>query len=237
MRAIRWMTSVLALCGGVSASALASDLSYTYLDFQYIQNTLETTGRQTNTALNQSVAVNAADGDGIAIAGAIRIRDRFYLSGFYHSSIIDVSGVVNNPVIGSLAVTDEFDYISTNVGFGYIHQIGENLDVTAEITYDGAEFDFGSFAGENFDSSEAGAGVKLGTRWNPTPRLELSGFIRQSPVGKLNISSLTFESDTLLGLGIRWYILEDLGISLDFESGEVDTATFSMRFSFGNLAW
>ena len=167
----------------------------------------------------------------------MQIGNRFYLGGFFNSSIIDVNGVVENLIIGSKDVEDEFDYIRTNVNFGYIWEIGDNLDILAELTYDTAEFDFGSFAGEDFDSSNKGAGAKIGARWNPTPRLELSGYARQSAVGIANLADLTFESDTLVGLGIRWYVLEDLGISVDYESGEYDTLAVSMRFGFGNLSW
>ena len=237
MIASRRFIAMITLCCGFSSGAFASDLSYTFLDFQYVQNTLDTSGIQTNPAIAQTVAVNLTEGDGIAVAGSMRIGNKFYLGGYFHSSIIDVDGVVSNLIIGTLDVEDEFDYIRTNVNLGYVFEIGENLDVIAELTYDTAEFDFGSFAGENFDSSNKGGGAKIGARWNPTPRLELSAFAHHSPVGKANLSELTFESDILVGLGIRWYVLEDLGISVDYESGEFDTVTVSMRFSFGNLTW
>ena len=237
MKTLRRLIVMCALCCGLSVNAFASDLSYTFLDFQYLQNSIQTTGTQSNLAIGQTVTVNPLDGDGISVGGSMRIGNPFYLGGFFNSSIIDVTGTVENLIIGSQDVRDEFDYIRTNINFGYIWEIGENLDLLAEVSYDTAEFDFGSFAGENFDSSDAGTGVKFGARWNPTPRVELSGFVRQNPVGKANVTELAFESDTLVGLGFRWYVLEDLGISIDYEIGEYDTIALSMRFGFGNLTW
>ena len=230
MIALRRLIAVTTLCCGFSASAFASDLSYTFLDFQYVLNTVETSGTQTEPGINQTVTVNTSEGNGIAVAGSVRIGNRFYVGGFFHSSIIDVDAIIENLIIGSQTAEDEFDYIRTNINFGYIWEIGDNLDLTAELTYDTAEFDFGSFAGENFDSSNAGAGAKIGARWNPTRRLELSAFVHESPVGIANLSELTFESDTLVGVGVRWYVLEELGLSVDYETGEFDTITVSMRF-------
>jgi hypothetical protein len=50
-----------------------------------------------------------------------------------------------------------------------------------------------------------------------------------------SLSTGELDADTLVGFGVNWYFIEDLGAGLTFESGEVETLTISMRFSFGRL--
>ena len=82
---------------------------------------------------------------------------------------------------------------------------------------------------------DSGVGARVGFRWNPGERWEFTGFGRYTPVGALDLNSLEFDTDTLFGLGMRWYFFEDLAVGLEFETGEIDTVTLSMRFSFGRL--
>ena len=125
----------------------------------------------------------------------------------------------------------------SRAGVGYLFEIGTNFDIVLDLTYDTSEYDFGSIAGENFDTHEAGAGAQVGFRWNPVLPFELYAAGRYSTVGKIDLNRREFDSDTLFNLGLRWYFFEDLGVGVEFESGQVDTITLSMRFSFGNLPW
>ena len=215
--------------------ARASSLSYTYLDFQSLDNTVDAAGVQMPVPL-QTVSIDAGGGDGIAVGGSMATGSRFYVAGIYKSSIIDVQGVVTNPLT-TVAVDDEFDLTLGRLSLGYLQPIGENLDVIFEVSYDSVNYDFGSIAGEDFDLDDTGAGAQLGFRWNPVPAFELFGFGRHSPMGKTNLSAREFESDTTAHVGFRWYFFQDLGIGLEYESGEIETTTISMRFSFGNLPW
>jgi hypothetical protein len=164
----------------------------------------------------------------------LAIRERFYVGGFYQSSVIDFSGVIRSPLI-TLDVRDTFDLISSSLGFGYIHEIGDNLDLVAEVSYESINYDFGSLAGENFDIDESGAGARVGFRWNPIPVLELHAFGHYSPLATPLLSERRFEAGSSFGAGLQWYIFEDLAFGLQYESGDVEKMTFSMRFSFGNL--
>ena len=92
-----------------------------------------------------------------------------------------------------------------------------------------------SFAGENFDMKDEGVGGRVGFRWNPRTPIEISSYAQYSPVGKADLTARTFEPDTSAGVGVMWYFFEDLGIGLDYVSGELDSVAFSMRFSFGDL--
>jgi hypothetical protein len=228
----------LALCSCclgclLAAEGRASELSYTFLDFRYVANEVEASGTQTPVA-SQTVEAITEDGDGIAVGGSVAIGERFYFVGSYQSSIIDVSGVVTNP-LGVTDVRDNFDFVQTGLGFGYQKELLPNFDLNIELSYDSADYDFGSFAGENFDANGSGAGAKIGFRWNPVEPFELSTFARSTPVGKLNMSTSELESDTLVGIGLNWYFIQDLGVGVNYEAGTVDTLTVSMRFSFGRL--
>jgi hypothetical protein len=220
---------------GLAFDAAASELAYTYMDFTFFQQDVVGIGTQ-DPVPGQTVDIVAGDGDGIAIAGGLALGDRFYLGGSFESAIIEVAGEVSNQ-FGTVSVTDDFDLIRTRLHFGYLREIGENLDVYAELSYDSAEYDFGSFAGENFDMDDSGAGLRLGFRWNPRPRFEIFGSARHLTAGKLDLSKLEFESDTLVQLGLRWYFFEDLAVGIEHEEGEVSTTSLSMRFSFGTLPW
>jgi hypothetical protein len=49
------------------------------------------------------------------------------------------------------------------------------------------------------------------------------------------MSTTELEADTLVGVGVNWYFIQDLGVGINYEVGAVDTLTVSMRFSFGRL--
>jgi hypothetical protein len=137
----------------------------------------------------------------------------------------------------TLNVAGTFDLVQADVFFGYKHEIGDELDLIAELSYDFSNYDFGSFAGETFDLEDSGAGARFGLRWNPTLPVELYLFGRYSPVAKPNLSARTYENGSSVSAGIRWYFFENLGAGLEYDSGDVETTTISMRFSFGNLPW
>ena len=220
---------------GLASISLASDLSYTVLDFQAVSQSVDAAGIQTPVP-SQTVAVNTDSGEGVAVAGSLAIGERFYALGTFQTSIVDVNGVITNP-LGVTNVTDDFDLLNSRVGAGYIFPLGRDFDVVAELTFDSAEFDFGGFAGEDFDTDDSGVGGKIGFRWNPTEAVEVFSHGRYSSVGKVDLQTRDFDTDTLFTAGLRWYFLEDLGLGVEYESGEIETFTISVRFSFGNLPW
>lgn len=218
----------------ISLSAHASELSYTYVDFQAFSNETDLSGQQVPVP-GQTVTVQSADGDGISIGGSVSIGERFYFGGRFQTSIVDVGAVVVNPFVIATA-DDNFDLIQSRLAFGYYRELAENFDLTFELSLDSTELDFGSFAGENFDMRDEGAGARIGFRWNPRTPLEIYGYAHHSPVANPNIETGKFESDTNLGLGMMWYFFGDLGVGVDYISGEFEQVSFSMRFSFGDLA-
>ena len=233
MTVTRMTLAALLLTSAYGVSA--SDLSYTVLDFQALSQTVDGAGIQTPVA-NQTVAVNTDSGDGVAVAGSLAFGERFYALGAFQTSVIDVDGVITNP-LGVTNVSDDFDLLNSRLGLGYVQPLGADFDVVAEITFDSAELDFGGFAGENFDIDDSGVGGRIGFRWNPVEAFELFSYGRYSTVGEAVLDTLEFDSDTLFTAGFRWYFLEDLGLGVEYESGEIETLTISVRFSFGNLPW
>ena len=224
-----------ALAAATAAPVLASDLSYTYIDFRVLGVSTDASGTATPVP-GQTVAVETGDGDGISVAGAVALPGRFYALGSYNSSIVDVSATITSPLTVAM-VEDEFDLITTTFGFGYQYEIAENLDVLGELTYESAEFDFGSLAGEDFDFDDGGAAVRVGFRFNPSPPIEMYAMVGTSPVGEVLLDERRFDSATVVNAGMRWYFFPDLGVGLDYQSGDIETLTLSMRFSFGTLPW
>ncbi len=235
MKSLPAHTGLVAILSIFAASVSASELSYTFMDFEYTQQSVAATGIQ-NPVPSQQVSIITDEGDGLSIGGSMSLRDRFYLGGSFESSIVDVNGVITNQLITE-DVADNFDLIRTQVSLGYYHELSQNFDIIFELSYDSTDYDFGSFAGENFDMADSGGGGGIGFRWNPSPAFEVFAFGRTNPVGKVNFDELILEPDTLTTLGLRWYFFEDLGLGVQYEDGQVETLTVTMRFSFGNLPW
>jgi hypothetical protein len=228
-------TVICALALAVPSLASASELAYTFLDFSAIDTAVDATGTKSPVP-GQSVDVDITDGDGIAVGGALAIGKRFYAGGSYESSVVDVTGVVTSP-LATVNVTDTFDLVESSLFAGYLHPIGNELDLIAEISYDSSNYDFGSFVGENFDLDDSGVGALLGLRWNPRPAVEVFVTGRYSSVAKPLLTEGRYDSGSSVKAGLRWYFFENLGVGIEHESGEIDVTTLSMRFSFGNLPW
>jgi len=217
------------------AAASASELSYTYVDFRVLSASVDATGTQSTTP-GQDVTAEAGDGDGVSVAGALALPGRFYLVGMFNSSIIDVRARIESP-LAQVDIDDEFDLITSRLGLGYQRELAPSLDLTLEVTYDTGEPDFGSLAGEDFDIDTSGVGARVGFRWNPREPFELFAAAGPVPYGKVLLDEKRFDSDVVLNAGLRWYFFPDLGVGLDYQSGDVSSVTLSMRFSFGRLPW
>jgi hypothetical protein len=216
-----------------SLAAQATDLSYTFLDFQSLDNTVDKTAAQSPFP-GQTVQIQTSGGRGIGAAGSYLFSERFYFAGYYKSSVIDYTGVVTSSIATDRA-TGTFDIVASNLSIGYLHKFGDRLDFTADIGFESSYYDFGSIAGENFDLKDSGAGASVGLRWNPRRPIELFVTGRYSPVEKADLSKHLYESGTSVTAGLRWYFFENLGVGLEYQSGDVKVTTISMRFNFGNL--
>jgi len=221
------------IAAALPLAAQATDLSYTYLDFQSLDNTVDKTAQQSPLP-GQTVKIQASGGKGIGASGSYAFSERFYFGGYYKSSVIDYSGVVTSPLATDHA-TGTFDLVASNLAIGYMHKFGDRLDVTADIDYESSYYDFGSIAGENFDLKDSGVGARVGLRWNPRKPIELFLTGHYSPVEKADLTNHRYDSGVSVAAGLRWYFFENLGLGIEHESGDVGVTTISMRFNFGNL--
>ncbi len=208
--------------------ASAQEVRYSYLDMSFISTEVDEMGTETPVA-GQTVDYDAGDGSGIRFRGSVGTWNNLYLFIDYASTDIDLSAFVVSPLIpqGETA-TDEFDFTTIRGGIGLKYSISNFSDVYAEISYDSSDLDFGSFALENFDTGEKDIGATIGMRRMMNDNLELRGWGRYSNVGEVDLTTLAFDSDTLIGVGFGWQVIRGLSIVGDFESGEF--ANWSLGF-------
>jgi hypothetical protein len=226
---------LLCLLSVAGTGARASELSYTFLDFESLDQSVDISGSQ-QPVPGQTVAVESDESDGIGIAGSLGLGDRFFLYGKFTSSIVDVTGTIASPLT-EVTVEDTYDLVTSRISFGYLVPVGNDLDFLFDVSFDTNDLDFGSLGGENFDMNDNGYGAGLGIRWNPVRTFELFAFARASSVGEVVLDQLEFENDTAFQAGTRFYFFDDMAVGLDYESAQTDTISLSLRFSFGNLQW
>ena len=230
---LRGLRMAALVAAALPFAARATDLSYTYLDFESLDNTVEKTAQQSPFP-GQTVQIETSGGKGIGAAGSYLFNERFYFGGYYKSSVIDYSGVVTSAIATDRA-TGTFDIVGSRLEIGWLHKFGDRLDFLADVGYESSYYDFGSIAGENFDLKDSGVGARVGLRWNPRKPFELFLTGHYSPVEKADLTNHRYESGVTVRAGVRWYFLENLGLGIDHESGDVGVTTISMRFNFGNL--
>jgi len=211
-----------------TSTAVAQEVRYSYLEMAFMSQDADKTGMQTPVA-GQTVDYDTSDGAGIRFRGSISVWKDVYLFLNYGSTDIDLSAFIVSPLVpqGQTA-SDEFDLTTIRGGLGYKYAIGNNTDVFAEVTYDSADLDFGSFALENFDTGEKDFGAALGARRMMNDDLEVRAWARYSSVGDVDLNSLDFDADTLFGIGFGWEVLRGLSIVGDLETGEF--ANYSLGF-------
>ena len=213
----------------VATTSLAQEVRYSWLDISFMGQDVDRLGTQPTPVPGQTVDAEAKDGDGIRFRGSVGTWHNLYMFFDYGSTDIDVDVVVTNPIGEQVAGTGEFDYTAIRSGLGVIFPVGFKTDIYAEVTYDSLDFDFGSFAGENFSSDEQDVGGALGVRAMVTDSLELRAYGRYTELGDIGLSSGTFDADTLFGAGFGWTLVRGLSIVGDYESGELSNWSIGFR--------
>ena len=210
----------------------ASELSYTYVELGGIEVDSKASG--TRFPATQSVSVGGGSGSGPAVAGSLRLTQRFYLAGDYESAVVDVSAVVDSPLTTEV-VSGSYNWTATSFGVGWLQPLTERLDLVAELTSRSMDFDFGSFAGENFSASDSGPRASVGIRFNPRPAFELAVTTHTSDAARVDLSTAEFSSGTWQTVTARWYLFEDLGLGAVVRTGQVRGIGLSILFGFGEL--
>jgi len=208
--------------------AVPDEVRYSWVEISYLGQDVGTSGTQIDPALSQQVDVDADNGDGIRFRGMLGPWKNFYLFGEFGSTDIDDSAVISN-LQGQFNAGDQFDLTSLRGGLGYRYPVTYTLDITAEVSYDSLDFDFGSFAGENFDTDDQGIGGGLGVRYVLGKNLELNAHARYTAVGDVDLTTRELDDDILFGAGFAYNLIRGLAITGEYETGEIDSWSLGFR--------
>ena len=97
------------------------------------------------------------------------------------------------------------------------------------MSLDSTDFDFGSFAGEDFDTDDQDVGFTVGIRSMFSDQIELRAHARHTGVGDVDLNTGILDSDTLVGVGFGYELIRGLSITGDVESGEFSSWNIGFR--------
>jgi hypothetical protein len=218
---------LLVTAGGVSAQ----EIRYSWLDMSFMTQDVGREGMlPTPGNPDQIVNISATDGSGVRFRGSVGTWRGFYFVFDYGSTDIDLTGSIENPNLPEPErFADEFDYTTIRGGVGFKYSISINTDLFGELTYDSLDFDFGSFAGEDFDMDRQEPGATIGVRslFGEDFQVQLHG--RYSQLGDADLTTGIFDTDVLFGAGVAWQIMRGLFLVADYESGEFSNWSLGFR--------
>lgn len=206
------------LSASFSGQAFSQEIRYSWLDLSFMAQDVDKMGTQIPVP-GQIVDVHGTDGDGIRFRGSVGTWHNLYLFMDYGSTDINVDITVTNPG-GTFPAVDEFDFTDIRSGIGLKWSVGFATDIYAEISYDSLDLDFGSFAGEDFDTGDQNVGAALGIRSMMGDDIELRAYARYSEHADMDLTSAVFDSGTIFGAGLGWQIIRGLSIVGDYETGK-----------------
>lgn len=225
----RWLLACgVVFAALVSGTAGAQELRYSWLDLSFVAQDVDRQGIQQTPVPGQTTEVDAKDGDGVRFRGSFGTWYNLYAFGEYTSSDIDADVVVRNDQ-GDFPAADEFDLTTIRGGIGWRFPVGFTTDLYAELSFDSIDYDFGSFAGENFDADDQDVGGALGVRHMLNDDIQLYAYGRYSNHAELDLDTLEFDAGAFYGAGIVWEIVRGLSLVGDFEGGEVTTWAVGFR--------
>jgi hypothetical protein len=208
--------------------ALAQDVRYSWFEMSFVGQDVDRDGSLADIVLGQTVDVSGSDGDGIKFRGSVGTWKNLFAFLDYSSSDIDVDALVSN-ALGQFPAEDEFDFTTVRAGVGLKWSLTHKTDIFGALSFDSTDFDFGSFAGENFDTDDQDVGVTLGIRSMFKDKIELRAHVRHTGVGDVDLNTGIFDSDTLVGLGFGFELIRGLSITGDYESGEFSNWNIGFR--------
>jgi hypothetical protein len=229
MRSLQLLAAVLLLCVGYSATA--QEIRYSWVDMSFMGQDVSRAGSLPSPGVpGQVVDIAVSDGTGVRFRGSLGTWRNFYLMIDYGSTDVDLVGSVTNPGIPAPEVfEDEFDVTSIRGGIGLKFSILDATDIYGELTYDSLDFDFGSFAGEDFDMNRQDIGASLGVRTMIGRNFMVDVHGRYSDTGDTDLTTGVLEPDTLFGIGVAWEVIRGLSIVGDYEAGEISSWSVGFR--------
>ncbi len=227
MRSLQLLAAVLLLSLGHTSAA--QEIRYSWVDMSFMGQDVGRAGSLAPLP-GQTVDIAVSDGAGVRFRGSVGTWKNFYLMVDYGSTDIDLTGTVTNTNTGFVQnFGDEFDYTTIRGGIGLKFTILDATDIYGELTYDSLDFDFGSFAGENFDMDRQEPGGTLGVRTIFGKTVEARLHARYSALGDADLTTGFFDSDVLFGAGFAWEIIRGLSIVGDYEAGEFSSWSVGFR--------
>jgi hypothetical protein len=203
------------------------EVRYSWLDLSYRAQDFDRQG-SLEPIPGQTVDVDASSGDGVRFRGMVGTWYNLYAFIDYGSVDVDVDAVVTNDQ-GDFPAQDEFDLTTIRGGLGFKYSVGFNTDIYAEFSYDSIDLDFGSFAGENFDTDDQDIGGSLGIRSMVTDEIELRAWGRYTNHETVNLSNGEFDTGIVYGAGFGWEIVNGLSLVGDYESGQFSFWSLGFR--------
>lgn len=203
------------------------EVRYSWLDLSYRSQNIDRQGTL-EPIPGQTVDVDASSGDGVRFRGMVGTWYSLYAFIDYGSVDVDVDAVVTNNQ-GIFPAQDEFDLTTIRGGLGVKYSVGFNTDIYAELSYDSIDFDFGSFAGENFDTDDQEIGGSLGIRSMITDDIELRAWGRYTNHETVNLTNGEFDTGSVFGAGFGWEIVRGLSLVGDYESGQFSFWSLGFR--------
>lgn len=194
----------LALAAALPMSAQASELSYSFVELDYLN------GSNAATAPFGS----SADSNGYGVRGSFGFADNFYVSGGYAQTEFEGPGSgINNDI--------------WNVGFGYHRAMYDQADWFTEINYTKISSDFPLTDDSYFD-------VGLGLRGSISDRFEGIAKLSYNDGGNSNPGYYPqYDGAFSATVGLQWRINEMWGIVGEIEAFEDATDyTLGVRASF-----
>jgi hypothetical protein len=223
---------VLVLCGWVGGQeALAENLSYTYIDAEYLRVDLDID--ESTTIGTDLLAFETDDDRGYRVAASWELFFNFHLFGEFQKAENDYKTSLTGPAVDTQDAGD-FDVTRWRAGVGYGLPLGDRLSVYGRVTYD--NIDVESIRIDTItlgDDDDNGVGFEGGLRWLVLQTLELQAYGRYSDVGSMEVGE-GFDDDVLGGVQVRWNAFgsEDLAYQMGYEFGDINTLNIGVRFIF-----
>jgi hypothetical protein len=229
-RILRALGLAALLLGSISVSGVvnAQDLRYSWFELGVMGQDVGRTGTSFDPVLNQTVDISATDGSGFRFRGSVGTWNNLYAYFDFGTTDPTVIALVTNDQ-GQFPAEDEFDLTTIRGGIGYKYSLTFKTDIIAEISYESVDYDFGSFAGEDFDIDEQDVGGLLGIRSMFNDNFEIRAHARYTNVGDVNLTGKYFDSDVLFGVGLGYTLIRGLSVTVDYETGEIDTWSVGFR--------
>lgn len=213
----------------IAGPANAQEIRYSWMDLSFMGQDVSRQGTLSPLP-EQRVDIAVTDGAGVRFRGSIGTWHNLYAVIDYGSTDIDLTGTVTNTITNvSVDFSDEYDFTTIRGGIGLRWPIFDATDIFGELTYDSLDFDFGSFAGENFDMDRQEVGGKVGVRTMFGDDFQVGIHGRYTGVGDADLTTGFFDSDTLIGVGFAWEVIRGLAIVGEFESGEFSNWSVGFR--------